>query len=174
MVLIIGQNKMCAKFRTLPIEESEEEISKLNLIVEYFQSKAIAVSSITAKTGMAYRPQILRNFASGEVKVLLGISCLDEGLNVPSISTAIMLHSIDRERQFVQRRGRILRKSKGKDLATIYDIIILPQGTDLPDAVAEKIIQKELRRYTEFAELAQNRDEAIAILEQALTAVIKH
>lgn len=158
----------------LCIEESEEEISKLNLIVEYFQSKSIAVSSITAKTGMAYRPQILRNFASGEVKVLLGISCLDEGLNVPSISTAIMLHSIDRERQFVQRRGRILRKSKGKDLATIYDIIILPQGTDLPDTVAEKIIQKELRRYTEFAELAQNRDEAIAILEQALTAVINH
>lgn len=156
------------------VDETDEEITKLNLIVDYFQSKGIAVSSITAKTGMAYRPQILRNFASGEIKVLLGISCLDEGLNVPSISTAIMLHSIDRERQFVQRRGRILRKSKGKDLATIYDIIILPQGAGLPDTVMEKIIKKELRRYTEFAELAQNRDEAVGILEQALTAVINH
>ena len=90
--------------------------------------------------------------------------------SVPGIREAIVLYSCDRERQFVQRRGRILRRAPGKDFAVIRDIILLPQNSDLPRSVAEKLITREMRRYNEFASLADNKADAETILSEALAA----
>src|ERR1051326_4005600 len=67
------------------------------------------------------RQEILRLFASGDIQVLVAIRCLDEGVDVPATQTAFILASSTNPRQFVQRRGRLLRRSPGKRHAEIYD-----------------------------------------------------
>jgi superfamily II DNA or RNA helicase len=119
------------------------------------------------------RRRIIAEFAAGESKVLLGIGCLDEGLDVPAICEAFVLASYDRERQFVQRRGRILRRAEGKTHAVIRDVVLLPHNVDsafIPRAQADDLIRREMRRYFEFARLAKNRLKAEEIMEDALNA----
>ena len=80
-----------------------------------------------------------------------------------------MLYSIDRERQFVQRRGRILRQPKGvKKIADIQDVIILPHGTVMDKMQAERLLRKELRRYEVFSDLALNVGAATKTIQDAL------
>jgi superfamily II DNA or RNA helicase len=80
-----------------------------------------------------------------------------------------VLYSIDRERQFVQRRGRILRQPKGvKKIADIQDVIILPHGTVMDKMQAERLLRKELRRYEVFSDLALNVGAATKTIQDAL------
>ena len=77
---------------------------------------------------------------------------LDEGINIPSIKSALILSSNDNYREFVQRRGRILRQYKDKKIAHIYDVIVLPSASNRAFA------EIEFRRYYEYARLALNKD----------------
>jgi superfamily II DNA or RNA helicase len=84
---------------------------------------------------------------------------LDEGVNVPEIETAYILASTTVERQWVQRRGRVLRKCRetNKEFATIHDFLVLPPTLeDLSDIDARNLIKQELRRVMEFASIARN------------------
>ncbi|MEM5687276.1 helicase-related protein [Bacillus cereus] len=73
---------------------------------------------------------MLEAFADGTIQVLVAIKCLDEGVDVPSTRSAYFLASTSNPREFVQRRGRILRTAKGKTLAEIHDFIVFPDGID--------------------------------------------
>ena len=90
------------------------------------------------------------------------IRCLDEGINIPSIKSALILSSNDDYREFVQRRGRILRTYKGKEYAKIYDVIALP-STDM-----DQWAKIELRRFNEYAKLAKNWNKLHDELEDLL------
>ena len=70
------------------------------------------------------REKILNQFENGKIKTLTAMKTLDEGVDIPATRNAIFCASTGNPRQFIQRRGRILRKFKGKDVANIYDIII--------------------------------------------------
>ena len=96
--------------------------------------------------------QLIDSFNKGYIEYLVAIRCLDEGINIPSIKSALILSSNDNYREFVQRRGRILRLYSGKSIANIYDVIVLPSRGN--DAFA-KI---EFRRYYEYSRLALNKD----------------
>jgi superfamily II DNA or RNA helicase len=93
---------------------------------------------------------IVDRFNSGNLTALVAIRCLDEGINIPSIKSALILSSNDSLREFVQRRGRILRKYKGKKDAKIFDVIVLPSKQ------TPKLAQIELRRFYEYSRLATN------------------
>lgn len=94
---------------------------------------------------------------------------LDEGIDVPACGTAYILASSRDPRQFIQRRGRILRRSPGKESATIHDyIVVLPAGSEDEQGHARKLISSELKRVAEFAGLAQNRPDAYRILRPIL------
>ena len=81
--------------------------------------------------------------------------------NIPSIKTAVILASTTNPRQFIQRRGRILRPYPGKKNATLFDMIVIPPSLDRETwAIEKKLLQKELNRFIEFAELADNAAEA--------------
>jgi len=108
---------------------------------------------------MAERMQLIEAFNKGDISALVAIRCLDEGINIPSIRSALILSSNDDYREFVQRRGRILRRFKGKDYANIYDVIVLP-SSDM-----DTWATIEFRRYYEYAKLAINRDELLERLE---------
>ena len=90
------------------------------------------VSQFTAEESMDDRMNIVHSFNKGMIDTMVAIRCLDEGINIPSIEGALLLSSNDDYREFVQRRGRILRtyyneiSEKKKDIANIYDVIVLP------------------------------------------------
>jgi superfamily II DNA or RNA helicase len=87
--------------------------------------------------------------------VLAAIGCLDEGVDIPEISHALILASSQNPRQFIQRRGRVLRRSANKIFATIYDALVLPPHVDdEPDQ--GRLLEAELLRAMEFALLASN------------------
>ena len=110
--------------------------------------------------GKSERDWILESFESNDIEVLIAMKCLDEGVDIPSAKTGIILASTTNPREFIQRRGRLLRRAPGKDRATIYDMIVAPiiDSDDQSDAIksARKIMQKELLRASEFAEDALN------------------
>lgn len=90
---------------------------------------------------------------------MTAIKCLDEEVDVPSITHTLILASSKNPREFVQRRGRVLRKSEGKALAYIHDAIVLPPvetNEDVSDATTDNMTAGELARAIEFAEFASN------------------
>ena len=117
-------------------------------------------SQFTANENMMERMQLVKAFNKGDITALAAIRCLDEGINIPSIKSALILSSNDDYREFVQRRGRILRKYEGKKEANIYDVIVLPSHDNIPWA------NIEFRRFYEYAKLAQNSTILLEELER--------
>ena len=101
---------------------------------------------------------ILKSFANGDIQILLSMKCLDEGVDIPRAEHAIFCSSTGNPRQFIQRRGRVLRKSKGKEKATIWDLIVTPPNImDESTGVERNMFVGEVRRIVNFAALADNQ-----------------
>ena len=106
---------------------------------------------------------ILRLFANGKYKALIAMKCLDEGIDIPRAEYAIFCSSTGNPRQFIQRRGRVLRKHSDKDKATIFDIIIRPDFENFTELNSQQIqaekniFKAELLRVINFAAIAENR-----------------
>jgi superfamily II DNA or RNA helicase len=107
--------------------------------------------------------------------VVVAIKCLDEGVNVPSVSHALILASSKNPREFIQRRGRILRNAPGKALAYIHDAIVLPLNHNSMDGEhrIDSIIAGELARALEFAENADNPASAADLQQIAIEAGVE-
>ncbi|MBE9040182.1 DNA phosphorothioation system restriction enzyme [Oscillatoriales cyanobacterium LEGE 11467] len=119
------------------------------------------INTYTAETSPQEREQLRHRFESGQLQGLVAIRCLDEGVDIPAIQTAAILASSSNPRQFIQRRGRILRPHPGKKRATLFDFIVLPPELDRETWEVERnLLKKELKRFVEFADLAQNSGEA--------------
>lgn len=88
--------------------------------------------------------------------VLVSIKCLDEGVDIPATTHALILASSQNPREFIQRRGRILRRSPGKHFAHLYDAIAIPNVEDDENDKALSIVTAELSRAIEFGESAEN------------------
>jgi len=146
------------------VEESLSEESNRQLadVVKMLGAElGYRVNSYTAETPLAEREGLRRQFESGELQGLVAIRCLDEGVDIPAIQTAVILASSSNPRQFVQRRGRILRPYPGKQRATLFDMIVMPPELDRQTWEVERnLLRKELRRFVEFADLADNAGEA--------------
>lgn len=115
-------------------------------------------------SGIEDAPNILNSFASGDIQVLLSMKCLDEGVDIPRAEYAIFCSSTGNPRQFVQRRGRVLRKSKEKEKATIWDLIVMPPMNYTNDevlSVERNLFMSEVKRIVNFAVLADNETEII-------------
>jgi len=132
--------------------------------------KGLLVHRFTAEEGTKERQQLLADFASGDLQALAAMKCLDEGVDVPSTRTAFILASSSNPREFIQRRGRILRKAPGKEFSTVYDLVAVPPtawtaSQDTPTFQAERsIIRRELQRFKEFANPALNKHQALDVI----------
>jgi superfamily II DNA or RNA helicase len=133
--------------------DSGEELRHIQSIKRVLSAHGFKSSQFTATENMDTRMQLVDAFNKGEISALAAIRCLDEGINIPSIKSALILSSNDDYREFVQRRGRILRRYKGKEYATIYDVVVLP-SSDM-----QGWARIELRRFLEYAKLALNWSE---------------
>lgn len=99
--------------------------------------------------------------------ILVSIKCLDEGVDIPSVSHAIILASSQNPRQFIQRRGRVLRKAgKEKTHATIHDAIVVPIGLE-EEPEQGSLLKAEFLRAIEFAASALNSSAGASLREIA-------
>lgn len=97
-------------------------------------------------------------FERGDIQILLSMKCLDEGVDIPRAQNAIFISSTGNPRQFIQRRGRVLRTCKGKDMAYIWDLIVTPPNVSETTSETEKnLFVGEVRRILNFAALAENK-----------------
>jgi superfamily II DNA or RNA helicase len=86
------------------------------------------------------------------------MKCLDEGVEIPRAEHAIFCSSTGNPRHFVQRRGRVLRMSKEKIKATIWDLIVTPPDiTGDLSSVERSLFTGEVKRIVNFAALADNQ-----------------
>ncbi|WP_414053032.1 DEAD/DEAH box helicase family protein [Macrococcus animalis] len=126
------------------------------------------------------RQEILKQFKSKDIDTLLAIKCLDQGVNLKEVTHAYILSSTDSLTEFIQRRGRILRKSEGKPISVIYDLIMLPESIDdiyfNPVFEDAYLVDRELRRMKEYNYAAENRevnDKVINEIEEAYHYVLE-
>jgi superfamily II DNA or RNA helicase len=123
------------------------------------------VNTYTAETPVEEREKIKKQLKSGELQGIVAIRCLDEGIDIPMIENAVILASSSNPRQFIQRRGRILRPYNGKKEATLFDMIVIPPILEREIWEIERnLLKKELKRFMEFASLANNAQSAMKIL----------
>ena len=117
------------------------------------------------------RSEILDKYAKGEIEVLTSMKCLDEGVDVPRSEMAIFCASTGNPRQFIQRRGRILRKHPDKHMAIIHDLVVAPEISRGQENynMERSLLKGELKRVRDFAVLSENADFAYAELEEILT-----
>ncbi|MET7400633.1 DEAD/DEAH box helicase family protein [Dactylosporangium sp. NPDC005572] len=107
-----------------------------------------------AETGRRGAERYLEAFGHGEYQALTAMKVLDEGIDLPETDTAYILASSTVRREWVQRRGRILRRAEGKAHATLHDFIVLPPGDETGEG--RGIVTGELARAREFAGAAEN------------------
>lgn len=122
------------------------------------------VAQFTSKENMETRASIKEQFQRGDrLQAIVAIKCLDEGVNIPGIRTAFILASTTNPKEYIQRRGRVLRKAPNKPYAVIYDFVTLPRPLDSVSSLTTEqaqrdlsLVRNELARIKEFGCLSQN------------------
>lgn len=126
--------------------------SQLQKVNEILARKNMKFAQYTSQENERERIAALESFKKQSYSTLVAIKCLDEGVDIPQIQKAVILASSTNPREFIQRRGRILRVSPNKDFAVIYDFIVFEEDLD-------SLIKKELDRVYEFGRIAMNKEE---------------
>lgn len=148
-------------------EEGEATKRQLRAATELLGTDlGLRIHQFTYEEDQSTRERLLDDFETGRLQALVAIRCLDEGVDVPATQTAFILASSSNPRQFVQRRGRILRPQEGKEYAVIHDFVVAPpravreSGSASVFDVERNLMRKELRRVSTFAEAAKNHPDA--------------
>lgn len=142
-------------------EALDDDYETYHLIDKYTKAisdldKRITVKMFTGNTND--RDVILNDFSEGKMQVLTSMKCLDEGIDVPRSELAIFCASTGNPRQFIQRRGRILRTHKDKEIAIIHDLVVIPKiEYGSPSfRMEQSLLASELKRVKDFATLSEN------------------
>jgi DNA phosphorothioation system restriction enzyme len=152
-------------------------VRQVDSVVKMLGSEmGMRVHPFTSEENQKERQQLLHDFDSGNLQALVAIRCLDEGVDIPSAKTAYILASSTNPREFIQRRGRLLRKHDTKEMTVIHDFIVTPRSLDelshIEPAVfnmERKIVRRELLRTVEFCNLARNGPEASEAMNELKT-----
>ena len=138
-------------------EDNQQLDSVVQELLKYDYNISIYTSSMQTD-----RKDELNNYKSDK-GILVAIRCLDEGIDIPYLENAIILASSQNPREFIQRRGRILRSHEGKEDAQLFDILVTPREYNPNNNYGDTLILSELKRAYEFASSAQNKDAKYAI-----------
>ncbi len=111
---------------------------------------------------------ILDSFAEGDIDALIAKKVLDEGVDIPATREAVLVASSTVAREWIQRRGRVLRMAPGKDFAVIHDIVAVPPPTLDFDSGTFSIVRSECDRVREFAKYARNANDVFGQVEELL------
>lgn len=146
-------------------DNEERQIEKVcKILGNEFEMR---IHKFTAEETPDEREDIIEMFSDGQtLQAIVAIKCLDEGVNIPAIQHAFIMASSTDPKEFIQRRGRVLRKFKGKEFAYIHDFVTLPllQTTDR----INNLVETELKRVYEFNSLAENKLENESLINELL------
>ena len=143
----------------------ESEVRQIEAVTRILGNDlGMEVARFTSQENIETRAMIKEQFLKGDrLQAIVAIKCLDEGVNIPGIRTAFILASTTNPKEYIQRRGRVLRKAKNKDIAEIYDFVTLPRPLDeVSSLTAEQaqrdkaLVKNELARIKEFGRLSEN------------------
>ena len=145
--------------------DDESDIRQIEAVTKILGNElGMSVARFTSEENIEQRALIKEHFQKGDdLQAIVAIKCLDEGVNIPGIRTAFILASTTNPKEYIQRRGRGLRKAPNKPFAEIYDFVTLPRpldsvsGLTIEQANRDKtLVKNELARIKEFGRLAMN------------------
>ena len=150
------------------IKDDETKFSFIEELTKILYDVSPETKSNTFLGGDSSRNEKLKGFAEGKIDALLAMKCLDEGVDVPRAEIGIFASSTGNPRQYIQRRGRLLRKSENKHFAFIYDMIVAPSLSLTSETesynMERNLVKNELTRVAYFASLSENFYESKIIL----------
>ena len=154
-------------------EFDEEDKRQIEAVVNMLGNDLnMRVSMFTSKEDSKERERIKNSFAEGKLlQALVAIKCLDEGVNIPGIRTAFILASSTNPKEYIQRRGRVLRKAPGKEYAVIYDFITLPRDLNSRQPIVNldceiSLFKREKERLDDFVRLCENASESFKLIDK--------
>ncbi|PFN25099.1 DEAD/DEAH box helicase family protein [Bacillus cereus] len=155
-------------------DSSTDNEKQIDTVVKLLGNELnMKVHTFTSRENNLQRQELLKRFELGELQALVAIKCLDEGVDVPATQNAYILASSTNPREFIQRRGRVLRKHPNKQFSYIHDFIVIPRRVNeikyLDSSIfniERKMVKRELARFVEFANLARNGPKAHEQLEE--------
>lgn len=147
-------------------DEKNEEIRQIEKVCKILGNEFdMSIHKFTAEETPDERREIIEMFSDGKsLQAIVAIKCLDEGVNIPAIQHAFILASSTDPKEFIQRRGRVLRKFSGKEYAYIHDFVTIPYSTDS----GANLVEAELKRAYEFNVLAENKDDNYDLISELL------
>lgn len=143
----------------------EEDVRQIEAVTRILGNEYnMRVAKFTADEKINEREEIKEKFQRGDrLQAIVAIKCLDEGVNIPGIKTAFILASTTNPKEYIQRRGRVLRKAPNKEFAEIFDFITLPRPLDTVSSLTldqlnrdKTLVKNEIARIAEFGKLALN------------------
>lgn len=175
-LILLNQAKYCFVYVPEGYKaQSEDAESKriINRMIEITHSKYPDICTNTYLGDDKNKSERLRGFSEGRIDMLFAMKCLDEGVDVPRAEVGVFASSTGNPRQFIQRRGRLLRKHKDKQFAKIYDMIVVPDfKSPIYDEtyyeMEKSLVRSELIRVAYFASLATNYYQGKEVLEEIL------
>ena len=155
-------------------ELGERQITAVTKILG--NEMGMTVSKFTSEEDIETRKIITQKFKEEKIQAIVAIKCLDEGVNIPSIKTAFILASTTNPKEYIQRRGRVLRKFDGKDYAEIYDFVTLPRELESVQNYTKEelqgdsaLVKNELRRIKEFSHISMNEIDSLSLIDEIQT-----
>jgi len=159
--------------------EGERQIEKTCQLLGRDSEVKMKIERFTAEESIKERRDILERFEKKDLQGIVAIRCLDEGVDIPGTQRAFILASSTNPRQFIQRRGRILRNPNRDEqkIAEIHDFIVIPPSSETTDNLLPKVfniernlVKKEMARFAEFAETAENGPQARKVILELLAS----
>ena len=169
----VPEGKYLDEGENLQEERDDETFMQKLLDITKDEYPDLRCSTFSAKKSSSERNELLESFARGNINVLLAMKCLDEGVDIPRAQYGIFTSSTGNPRQFIQRRGRLLRVHPDKKYSYIYDIIVLPSALAQVERsqMERTLVRSELTRAAYFASLSENH---ITESYDVLSSVAKH
>ena len=146
-------------------EIDDDDLRQISVVTRMLGNDlGMKVTQFTSNETTSERKAIREAFVAGDMlQAIIAIKCLDEGVNIPGIVTAFILASSTNPKEYIQRRGRVLRKAPNKERAEIYDFITLPRPLDEISSLTEEqvarersLVRNEVKRIKEFGRLSDN------------------
>lgn len=154
--------------------ENRDDVRQIEAIaLKLYEKFGMCIAKFTADESSEERSSIIKRFEEKNLQAIVAIRCLDEGVNIPMIETAFILASSTNPKEYIQRRGRVLRLSRGKKKAVLYDFVTLPYDFSIALAKGSSenemysaLIRNELARMKEFGSLALNKSRAMSLIDR--------
>ncbi|MDL5029785.1 DEAD/DEAH box helicase family protein [Vibrio sp. TMPB1044] len=162
------KNNLKYSFVYVPEGNDSDGVNIMSQYLSLLEDVSPSTRALAYTSNTQSKDEVMAAFESGLIESLFSMKCLDEGVDIPRAEMAIFCSSTGNPRQFIQRRGRVLRKHSEKNHATIYDLVVIPSldSNSSTFSYEKNLIREELVRVIYFASLAENYYTAMSTFEE--------